>query len=88
MIYKTDTLRKLSKEIGVSTSTLSRLSNGKEGKITSILSVCAFLKRPITDFIKNSLDRNELPVIEDTRPDCRCRSGEAWSTCLINCKRS
>ena len=35
-----------------------------------------------------SLDSNELPIIEDTRPDCRCRSGEAWSTCSINCKRS
>ena len=49
--YK-DTLRKISAEIGISLATLHRVMNGKKCQIDTVLKVCKWLDRPITDFIK------------------------------------
>ncbi len=46
-------LRELGKQMKVSSSTLSRLINGHEGKIDSILAICNVISKPITNFISN-----------------------------------
>lgn len=45
-------LRELGKQMKMSSSTLSRLINGHEGRINSILRVCNSICKPITDFIE------------------------------------
>lgn len=44
-------LRELGKQMKVSPSTLSRILNGKKSDIDSILKICTWLKKPITNFI-------------------------------------
>lgn len=45
-------LKKLGKHMKVSSSTLSRIINGKKADIDSILSICKAICKPITNFIK------------------------------------
>lgn len=45
-------LRELGKQMKVSSSTLSRILNGRTADIDSILSICSVIKKPITNFIK------------------------------------
>ncbi|MBD2705525.1 helix-turn-helix transcriptional regulator [Spirosoma sp. BT702] len=44
------TLRELSKELGVSTSTLSRLESGRMPDLTTYIIVCRYLNRPFNHF--------------------------------------
>lgn len=46
-------LRQSAKIIGASASTLCRLENGQPTDIDTILTVCAWINKPITKFIKS-----------------------------------
>ena len=50
-----DSLRKISKKIGVSPATLSRVLNGKNADINTILKVCDWMKAPMQYYIKDSI---------------------------------
>lgn len=45
-------LRELGEQMKVSSSTLSRIINGKKADIDSILLICKAICKPITNFIK------------------------------------
>jgi transcriptional regulator with XRE-family HTH domain len=45
-------LRVISKEIGISTPTLSRVSNGKMPDVVSLIKILHWLEIPLTCFIK------------------------------------
>lgn len=45
-------LRELSKELGISPATLSRIENGKEPDINSLFVVCHYLKQPMHSFFQ------------------------------------
>jgi len=51
-----DSLNSIAKETGISRSTIWRMLNDKKdnSKISSILLVCEWLDKPITDFITKS----------------------------------
>ncbi len=45
-------LRDLSKQLGISPATLSRIENGKEPDINSLFVVCHYLKQPMHSFFQ------------------------------------
>ena len=44
-------IRAFADEIGIGSSTLSRILNKKKAEINSILKICTWLEQPITNFI-------------------------------------
>ena len=48
-------LRFFAEEIGISTPTLSRVINGSDPELSTLESICDWLKRPITDFLKTNI---------------------------------
>jgi len=45
-------LRHFASEVGISTSTLSRVVNGGDVELNTLELICSWLKKPITDFLK------------------------------------
>lgn len=53
LINERYSFRQASKIVGASAATLCRIANGEEGKIDTILTICEWINKPITKFVKS-----------------------------------